>query len=477
MGNMASAHPSKAFFVAMLTRDIELGDAILDLIDNCLDGVHRMIKNTPPKDASKPFTGFEAELWLDRNSFSIVDNCGGIPHDIAEKYAFRLGRPARMPKETVPTVGVYGIGMKRAIFKMGRSGSVTTAPNGQAYQVSISSKWMESDDDWDLPITDLAAKAIPAKLKGKKGTLVEIGHLMPGVSQEFDSQATNFIATLNGTIATHYSYVIHKGFSIKLNGKAVVPKALSLLVSHDKNARYRIEPFVYKVHKDGIAVDLVIGLYRKIPSEKEIQDELEGMQSTGSKDTCGWTVICNDRVVVYNDKSRLTGWGEATVPSYHPQFNAIAGIVRFQSNDMAKLPVTTTKRGLEGNSELYLAVKDSMREGLKHFTSFTNHWKSRGVERDALMRAAAAVDPFRATKHLAADRWMDVRKGLGGKKYIPPLPKPTSVRESRSETVIKFMKSTADVDAVAELLFGDTTVGPNKVGEACFDKVLERAKR
>lgn len=34
----AQASPTKQFFVSMLTRDISLADAILDLLDNCLDG-------------------------------------------------------------------------------------------------------------------------------------------------------------------------------------------------------------------------------------------------------------------------------------------------------------------------------------------------------------------------------------------------------------------------------------------------------
>ena len=33
------ATPVKSFFVDMLTRDIELVDAILDLLDNCVDGI------------------------------------------------------------------------------------------------------------------------------------------------------------------------------------------------------------------------------------------------------------------------------------------------------------------------------------------------------------------------------------------------------------------------------------------------------
>ena len=35
--DQAQASPTKRFFVSMLTRDINLADAILDLLDNCLD--------------------------------------------------------------------------------------------------------------------------------------------------------------------------------------------------------------------------------------------------------------------------------------------------------------------------------------------------------------------------------------------------------------------------------------------------------
>ena len=39
------ASPTKEFFIKMLTRDIALEDAILDLLDNCLDGIVRIKGN------------------------------------------------------------------------------------------------------------------------------------------------------------------------------------------------------------------------------------------------------------------------------------------------------------------------------------------------------------------------------------------------------------------------------------------------
>ena len=37
-----STSPVKSFFVKMLTRDISLTDALLDLLDNCVDGILRV---------------------------------------------------------------------------------------------------------------------------------------------------------------------------------------------------------------------------------------------------------------------------------------------------------------------------------------------------------------------------------------------------------------------------------------------------
>ena len=76
--------------------------------------------------------------------------------------------------------------------------------------------------------------------------------------------------------------------------------------------------------------------------------------------------------MVYCDRTELTGWGDARVPRYHTQFIAISGIVEFQSNDAAKLSTTTTKRGIDASSSLYLQVRHRMMEGMQVFTSYTN---------------------------------------------------------------------------------------------------------
>jgi hypothetical protein len=111
---MCVASPTKQFFVRMLTRDIELHDAILDLLDNCVDGVLR--SNQSDKASKRPYEGFKATIKMAPGHFVIEDNCGGIPIEVATKYAFAMGRPTGSETADVPaSVGMYGIGMKRAI--------------------------------------------------------------------------------------------------------------------------------------------------------------------------------------------------------------------------------------------------------------------------------------------------------------------------------------------------------------------------
>src|SRR4051812_16175531 len=84
------ATPDKQFFISMIVKDIELIPAILDLVDNSIDGAKRLRVN----ESDSRFAGLYVRLELDQSRFRIVDNCGGIAAAHARDYAFRFGRPS-----------------------------------------------------------------------------------------------------------------------------------------------------------------------------------------------------------------------------------------------------------------------------------------------------------------------------------------------------------------------------------------------
>ena len=461
------ATPVKSFFVDMLTRDIELVDAILDLLDNCVDGILRLKGESAEKI---PYEGFEAEIEFDERSFSISDNCGGIPWSFHD-YAFRMGKDNQDRDRDLPTVGVYGIGMKRAIFKIGKQCLISTQNKGDRYEVEITPKWIEDQNNWELPVSEPSDSD-----REDDGTTIVIDELNENIAEYFHDDRENFIRELVRKIETHYAFIIAKGFQVTVNGRKVEPKPTKLIfveTENEKGTDTAIRPYIYKTEHDGVSIFLSVGFTSPIPSQEEINDEQE--EKRYSSMDAGWTIICNDRAVLYCDRTELTGWGEAGVPKYHTQFIAISGIVEFQSNDASKLPTTTTKRGVDASSSRYLQVRNKMREGMKIFTNFTNQWKGKGDESKQYIDSGKplALDEIKIkTEDLKLN---PVHSGLKGDQFKPklPSPKPEPVTEKR----ISYIKDLEEIEIVQSYLFDENNITPSEVGEKCFDVILREAQQ
>lgn len=462
------ATPVKSFFVHMLTRDIRLEDAILDLLDNCVDGILRSREQKGATSTRKPYDGFWAEIEFKNDSFAISDNCGGIPWNLHD-YAFRMGPRSDRPEGAPGSIGVYGIGMKRAIFKMGKRCLISTQNSKDAYDVEMDPDWTNDESDWKIPVKP-ATKRQPYD-----GTTIYISDLHDGVANRFGEDAQAFQRDLETMVATQYVSIIVKGFRVKVNGELIKPRPIHLVF--DKKAskgRNAIRPYIFKAQSDGVQIFLAVGFTRPIPSQDEVlQDQEEKKYSTLD---AGWTILCNDRAVVYCDRTELTGWGEAGVPRYHTQFIAISGIVEFKSDDPAKLPTTTTKRGVDASSQLYLQIKNKMRDGMAIFTSYTNKWKLRPEESRKQIEKGEPLSfeelkaevrhlPLNATK-------TSVPKG---EQFRPSLPMPAKIVPSMRR--ISFTKRIYDVRKVSEYLFEDPEADPSAVGEKCFDIMFSEAAK
>jgi hypothetical protein len=460
------ASPVKSFFVSMLTRDITVEDAILDLLDNCFDGILRSGKSS----GSAPYAGFHAEIDFSAESFSIADNCGGIPWALHD-YAFRMGRAKDRPSDAPGTVGVYGIGMKRAIFKLGRNCLLSTQSRDANYEVEITADWMADEDKWRIPV-----RAAKRSMK-EDGTTIVVGDLYSGIRSRFGEDGKAFQADLERMVSTHYALIIEKGFRVAINRAKVKPRLTRLIFTKQprKTPAGAIRPFIFKTKTDeGVDVFLTVGFTRPIPSADEATSEQE--ETKYSSLDAGWTVVCNERAVLYCDRTELTGWGEAGVPRYHNQFIAISGIVEFSASNPALLPTTTTKRGIDASSALYLQVKNKMHDGMRLFTDYTNKWKGRADDsRKQIeagtplsfeeLKAAAEQLPFTSTK----------RSVPPGKQYRPSLPMPKEQEDHTRR--ISFARPLEEVRSLGAYLFEDEDADPSSIGAECFDLILREAQK
>lgn len=449
-----SGGPTKRFFVSMLPRDIALEDALLDLIDNSVDGAMRQEKSRLKQKT--PFDGYFAKLALSKNGFEITDNCGGIPKDYIEA-AFSLGRPKIDKDNKIPTIGMYGIGMKRAVFKVGNEALIQSNSKDGLFEVEYSHEWMDPDNsDWNLPIIHA-----PHEKKMDRGVTITITDVKAEIRKSFAND--DFLNSLAHQVSEHFGYLIQKGFAVSINNEELKPKTLQL-INATHSAVTAIRPFDYEAKINGVDVKVTVGFFRSLMRETELDDELDGPRET---ELAGVSVVCNDRVVLLSDRSMKTGWGDGGVPRYHPQFRAIAGLVVFSSNEAENLPISTTKRDLDVGSEVYLKARRALMEGLKICTDFTNKWK--GMEDQTEQHFQSERSDAKTQVNLANKHGSAVRGEPSTKKYIPKLPLP-DVRDPKRR--VSFVRKESDVKIVSEYLFDDAEEKPSRVGEECFDRVL-----
>lgn len=467
------AEPTKNFFVTMLTRDIALMDAIMDLVDNCVDGVHRELKKSKGKRGQYIYKGYHAEITLSENEFLLRDNCGGIPLDVAKQYAFRMGRSEDYhDDDKLETLGMYGIGMKRAIFKMGFQADVTSWHEKHTFKVHIPKNWVTLKE-WLFDCSILKKSDLKGILK-ETGTAVRISNLHAAISKQFQDRS-GFITDLRKALRNHYGYIIQQGFRITVNGIKIDPIELNILTTKETSKNQKaIKPFVYTATINDVDIEIMVGFYRPLATEEEIEKELAGDFAASESENAGITVLCNDRVVLYCDKTYLTGWGENPVPKYHTQFIAIAGVVHFRSNHPIKLPVTTTKRGLDTSSTVYLSTKNRIKQGLRIFTQFTNHWKKASEERTQLFQSATkinALQPGQSKSHHI--KLVNARKEDPGKYQIPTLPRPSESLDGKMIS-ISFSREKQKVEDIRQSFLQGKNKSAAEVGAWCFDRIYSQ---
>ena len=339
MTEFVDASPAKRFFVEMLIRDIRLEDAVLDLIDNAIDSLIRhesidlenLVKNFGNETLQVELSKF-VTIDIKDDCFTIRDNCGGIDIKHAREQVFRFGAH---DKPTDSHLSVYGIGLKRAVLKIGRLIEVRSKTLQSGFKVIMNIDDFESSPDvWRFPIETIDMAADETEC----GTEITIKKLTQETKNRIRSGT--FESNLTKAIGESYSLFLKKFVIVRFNNTGIPPVTMPIANSAE------VSTSLTKENIGNVEVTLVAGL-----------QSLDGDDWRGG--TAGWYIICNGRIVVFADRTSLTGWG-VSLPIFQPKHRGFIGIALFMSTDPEALPWTTTKRGVNAESEVFQAIKERM---------------------------------------------------------------------------------------------------------------------
>lgn len=307
------ADPTKEFFMTMLTRDISLTSAILDLVDNCIDAAK----------SNGGCQGKRINLEINENLFKMEDTCGGMSKYVAENYAFKFGRALNAP-HTPNAIGKFGVGMKRAFFKIGKTIEIDSLCGEDSFSIIIDAEEWKQTDDWEFSLEDNTLSHT------ENGVRITIVNLHETVSIDFSDTA--YISTLSDFIADAHHKALSEGIEIYVNAKIIKCRDLEI----KKSSQLGILGREYEIN--GVRVKVISGIGKRILKAG------------------GWNIFCNNRLIEGANQTKVTGWGTQGMRAYHTDLAYFRGMVEFNSENGSLLPWNTTKNGVDIDNPIYKSV-------------------------------------------------------------------------------------------------------------------------
>lgn len=428
--NRVAASPTKEFFIYMLGRDIDAVRAIADLVDNSVDGARRF-------RGTERYEDLYVRLEVNEEKFQISDNCGGIPAEVARKYAFRFGRPPEVAG-TPGSIGEFGVGMKRALFKMGKHFTIESTSESSRFVIEVSvDEWAKNEDDWDFRFKSVEENTGPFP-DAQHGTKITVTELNADMVAEF--ALAQFGNKLTAYLQSAHQHAMHLGLSITLNQFPLEFTPATLLESDKLRPAYEEQVLMPPDSSSPVRVKLIAGIGKSNPKE------------------AGWSIFCNGRMILEADKTEVTGWGE-NIAGYHNQYAMFRGYVFFDSDDPSALPWNTTKSAVNTDSGIYRNVRMHMLSMMRPVIAFLNALKKETANGDSTMEEER--QSYRAALKEAKPRKIaEIRTEKRAFYYERPVVK-------RNPTVtIQFSRPREQVERAREALHAATN---KEVGERVFD--------
>lgn len=404
--------PTKRFFIEILTRDISIVAAILDLVDNSIDSAKEM-----RPDAE--LDGLRVDIVADPTEFSIVDNCGGIGVANARDYVFRIGRPDGI--DPAPeSIGQFGVGMKRALFKIGSSFVVESTTDRDSFTVDVNTlAWMGDEKSWTLPMT------VHTPPTGPSGTTIIVNGLHPQVAEAFSSQP--FLDELAEELRSRHRIAMGNGLTITLNGAEL--RAADSMVAISELLRPAASSFVIETRDGLLSVRIVVGVAPTGPNG--VDEDAEPEEQAHPAADAGWLVFGNDRLLLANDKTRLTGWGSgrSKIPQYHNQYARFRGFVYMTAVNAAAIPWNTMKTSVDPDSPIWEQVRTHMIATARGIITLLNQAKAeRRLATDDMatptLSAIHSAIPVDASTFLGVQFSMSIEELRNGASVDAVFPEP-----------------------------------------------------
>lgn len=364
------ATPSKRLFLSIIA-DYDLNRSICELVDNALDV---WVRGGKTKNI-----GIKVTLNKVQQTITVEDDAGGLPKDDL-RYVVGPGQTGTTP--TDETIGIFGVGTKRAVVALAQDITIKTRHGKQTtHQVEFDDAWL-ADEDWELPVYEVDGIS-PGT------TIVELQKLRVQVTDEAISQLRDHLKT------TYARFLVKSNIILALNGEKLTPQFFENWAYPPNFAPRKYTGTLKTDEGREIRVEAVAGLTR---------------ESSPAAGEYGVYFYCNERLVARALKTFDVGFVKGLAGLPHPKVS-LTRVLVFLNGDARSMPWNSSKSDISTKHEVFLALHNWLVQVVKDYASLSRiwmgDWPDKVFQYDTGTIKEIQIDDFPAVT----------------KSFLPPMPK------------------------------------------------------
>lgn len=327
------AIPSKRLFLSIIA-DYDLPRSICELVDNGLDV---WVRHKRAKAIR-----IQVTLDVEQQRICVEDNAGGLPR---AELRFIVGPGQTGSSPTDETIGIFGVGTKRAVVALAQDIRIRTRHGTrQTYEVDFDDTWL-SDESWELPLYEVDNI-------GKGTTVVDLQRLRLIVTDESVDQLREHLC------ATYAKFLLNEAVTIELNGVSLEPRFFDNWSYPPKYGPRRYHGQLGTADGSQIEVEAIAGLSN---------------ESSPAAGEYGVYFYCNDRLVARALKTFDVGFTKGLAGLPHPKVSLTKVLVSLKG-DARLMPWNSSKSDVSSKHEVFQALHTWLTQVVAGYAQLSRIW-------------------------------------------------------------------------------------------------------
>jgi hypothetical protein len=364
------AVPSKRLFLSIIA-DYGLNRSVCELIDNAID---MWVLSGKKKSLIITIT-----LNKDQQTIEVSDNAGGVEKS---KIHFLVGPGQTSNLETDKSIGIFGVGTKRAVVALAQDIKISTRyKKHKTYRVEYDDDWLKTED-WTLPLYEIGDIS-------EGMTVIELQKLRFSITDEAISQLKEHLEV------TYARFLRNKKLNILLGPDKLKPH---LFEGWSYPQKYHPRKYTGKLKTEGgsyVDVEVLAGLSK---------------ESSPTGGEYGVYFYCNDRLITRGLKTYDVGFTRGLAGQPHPSIS-LARIIVSLKGEAKSMPWNSSKSEIQPNHHVFIALRSWLVQVVKDYTSLSRRLEGKWHE-EVFKYSSGGIET------VEIKNFPEARKS-----FLPPLPK------------------------------------------------------